>query len=243
MGSSQCDVKAIRPPPRLVLFDLDDTLCDYARARELRLRAAFSLDLAREQLPRDVDRMIAESLSMHPHGADHFHELFRRHGITDPAVADEAVRWYRANRFLGLELFADAVATIAAVRNVRVPGRGNAGRRIGLVTNGPADVQREKIGLLGIESLVDFVLVSGEFGVWKPDLRIFAEALRLGGVEAANAVFVGDSAEHDIAGARNAGIRTIWVNRTNQPWAGGEPRPDYEVSGLTALLPLLTEGS
>ena len=103
----------------------------------------------------------------------------------------------------------------------------------------PADVQRAKVELLGIEQLADFVLISGEFGVWKPDPGIFVEALRLGGTAAEDAIFIGDSAEHDIAGARALAIRTIWVNRTGQPWTHDEPPPDLEVASLTALLPLL----
>ena len=227
------------PPPRLVLFDLDDTLCDYAAARAERLRLAFSLDLGEAAAPaaasprRDVERMIADSLAMHPHGADHFPELFRRHGVVDAAVAEAAMAWYRTNRFHGLALFADAVATLEAVRLMR------PAPRLGLVTNGPADVQRPKVELLGVERLVDFVLVSGEFGAWKPDPAIFAEALRLGGATADEAIFVGDSAEHDIAGAQAAGIRAVWVNRTGRAWTEPAPPPDQEIPDLTALLALL----
>ena len=243
----------ITPPPRLLLFDLDDTLCDYASARAQRLRIAFSLH--RGDLPagsgepgdgmpecdaeRTLERMIADSVAIHPHGADHFPEVFRRHGIADPAVAEAAMAWYRTNRFHGLALFADAAATIAALRRGRGPGGEVVERRIGLVTNGPADVQRDKIVLLGVDALVDFVVVSGEFGAWKPDPRIFAEALRLGSAEAAGAVFIGDSPEHDMAGAAAAGIRSIWVNRTGRPWCSAGQPPDYEVADLTALLPLL----
>ena len=229
----------ISPPPRLILFDLDDTLCDYAAARDERLRRAFSLDLEssleRAALPpgRDLERMIADSLALHPHGADHFPEVFRRHGVAEPAVAEAAMAWYRTNRFHGLALFADAVATLEAVRRLR------PAPRLGLVTNGPADVQRPKVELLGVAPLVDFVLVSGEFGAWKPDPAIFAEALRLGGAGAAETIFVGDSAEHDIAGAQAAGIRAVWVNRTGRPWTEPAPPPDHVVPDLTALLPLL----
>ncbi len=226
----------IDPPPRLLLFDLDDTLCDYAAARTLRLRRAFApaLDHAPDL---DLDRLIADSIDLHPHGTDHFTDLLLRHGVADPTVAETAADWYRTNRFLGLALFHDAVATLQALRNP-APG---VERRIGLVTNGPAEVQRAKIALLEVEPLVDFVLVSGEFGAWKPDPAIFAEALRLGGSSADEAVFVGDSAEHDIAGARAAGIRTIWVNRTGCPWAGSDP-PDYEASDLAAVRALLGAG-
>jgi FMN hydrolase / 5-amino-6-(5-phospho-D-ribitylamino)uracil phosphatase len=226
-------IAPIVPAPRALLFDLDDTLCDYASARDRRLRLAFSLDLAAADpaaAGRDLDRMVADSLAMHPHGADHFPELFRRHGVTDPAVAEAAMEWYRVNRFHSLALFADAATSLAALR---------PGRRLGLVTNGPTDVQREKIALLGVEPLVDFVLVSEEFGADKPDPAIFREALRLAGAETAEAVFVGDSAEHDVAGARAAGIRAVWVNRSGRPWSHPDPPPEYEVPSLTALLPLL----
>ena len=248
-----------RPPiaPRAVLLDLDDTLCDYSSARDLRLRRAFSLDVAgigcrtlgsangpsqgaagRDRgcdldLDLDLDAMVAESIAMHPHGADHFPELFRRHGLAADA-ATAAMAWYRANRFHGLALFADAVATVAALRR--------PGRRLGLVTNGPTDVQREKIALLGVAPLVDFILVSEEFGAWKPDPRIFREALRLAGADPAEAVFVGDSAEHDIAGARAASIPAVWVNRTGRPWSHPDPPPDHEVVAVRDLLPLLGAG-
>ena len=80
--------RPLDPRPKAVIFDLDDTLCDYAAAREARLRRAFTLSpdggiRSREAI--DLDRMIAESIRMHPHGADHFEELFARFGIADAA--------------------------------------------------------------------------------------------------------------------------------------------------------------
>ena len=236
-GPRPAPAAPLRPLPRLLLFDLDDTLCDYGRARDTRLRLAFGAALAGVPPDRapDLDGLVAASLAIHPHGADHFPDLLARHGVGAEAAA-EAAAWYRTNRFHGLALFADAVATLAALR------RAAPQRPIGLITNGPAEVQRDKLALLGVGRLVDFALVSGEFGAAKPDPAIFWEALRLGGAEPADAVFVGDSAEHDIAGARAAGIRAVWVNRTGRPWPHGDPHPDHEVDGLTALLPLLGAG-
>lgn len=222
--------------PRLVLFDLDDTLCDYAAARLLRLRMAFSgpdAGAARVS-PGLVERMIADSLAIQPHGADHFGELFSAHGVADRDAADWAARWYRDNRFHGLRLFPGVDEIVAAVRR----WGGDRPATIGIVTNGPADVQREKIGLLGVDALADFTLVSGEFGVWKPDRAIFGEALRLGDADADNALMVGDSLEHDIAGARAAGIRTVWVNRVQRVHAAGDPEPDHVISDLADLLHL-----
>ena len=65
------------PRPKAIIFDLDDTLCDYATAREARLRRAFTLfphGGIKTSDGVDLDRMIAESIQMHPHGADHFGE-------------------------------------------------------------------------------------------------------------------------------------------------------------------------
>lgn len=49
---------------------------------------------------------------------------------------------------------------------------------------------------------------------------------------------VGDSLEHDIAGARAAGIRTVWVNRVQRVHAAGDPEPDHVISDLADLLHL-----
>jgi putative hydrolase of the HAD superfamily len=220
--------------PPLILFDLDDTLCDYSGARTGRLRGAFGDAFSAAGVEGvDLDRVIAESIGIHPHGSDHFPDLLAGHGMTDPDLAREARRWYHHNRFLGLDLYPDARSVLAAVREL--PGA----RGIGVITNGPAEVQRDKLDLLELWAAIDFAVISGEFGAEKPDPRIFAEALRRGGRPAAEAVYIGDSPEHDIEGARAAGIPVIWMNRAAIAWPRESPAPDLEVRELTDLLELL----
>jgi HAD superfamily hydrolase (TIGR01549 family) len=228
--------------PKAVIFDLDDTLCDYAAAREARLRRAFTLSPLGGPQPAntvDLDRMIAESIQMHPHGADHFEELFARFGIDDVGAASAAANWYRKNRFHGLRLFPETEAVFSKVRNAVSSGDSKATRPIGIVTNGPTEVQHAKLELLGIDRLVDFVLVSEEFGVAKPDPQIFREALRISGVRPDEALFVGDSAEFDMAGAQAAGIPTVWVNRHQRPWTEPGPPPSRQICTLADLPQLL----
>jgi putative hydrolase of the HAD superfamily len=54
---------------------------------------------------------------------------------------------------------------------------------------------------------------SAEFGVMKPDPRIFQEALDQMQVSAVDAVMVGDSLPHDVLGARQLGMRGVWLDR------------------------------
>ncbi len=222
---------------RIVLFDLDDTLCDYAGARHRRLTIAFGEALAAippEQRP-DIDALIARSIAVAPHGEAHFPDLLRAHGVGDERAIARAQSWFRANRLHGLDLFADAADVLRTVRAQRPD------RRLGIITNGPADVQREKIERLALAPLLDVVLISGEVGIEKPDPRIFALALdKVGGLPS-EAVYVGDAPGFDIAGAVAAGIRAVWLNRAGTPFPPDHPPPDAELRELSGLVELLSE--
>jgi putative hydrolase of the HAD superfamily len=221
----------------LLLLDLDDTLCDYAGARHHRLRHAFGMAFAEiGATDAMLEALIAESIAIQPHGADHFGELLRRYGVHDGRAIAVARDWYQSNRFHGLSLFAGAVEMLDRWRAA------DSARRIGLITNGPAEVQRAKIELLALSAHVDFALVSGEFGVAKPDPAIFQEALRLGGADAGEAVMAGDSPEFDIAGARSLQIPAIWINRGEIDWPGPGSRPDYQARSLLEIETLLAAG-
>ena len=226
----------------LVLFDLDDTLCDYAGARVGRLRIAFGqafagsggIDEAR------LDDLVAASIAESPHGGHHFPAFLARHGLDDLEAADEARRWFSEHRFRGLALFPDAIRLLGVARGGQTPdGKtpGEGARRVGLITNGPAEVQRAKIDLLELWGHVDFAIISGELGVEKPEPAIFREALRLGEAEAGEALYVGDSPHLDVAGARSVGIRTVWMNPGGLPWPAEEAGapPDHEIRGLPEL--------
>ena len=212
---------------RLVLFDLDDTLCDHYHAHRLRLRRAFGGALAAYPAV-DVEALVEEAARW-VGGTAHFAELLRAAGVTDTACCRHAIELYRADRFLGLELYGETREVVRAVSR-------QAG--VGVITNGPSAIQREKIRLLGIGDLFPFILVSEEENAWKPDPAIFARALALGDARPEEAIYVGDSPEHDVAGAQAAGLQAIWVNRRGRAWPGGPP-PDFEIGDLRELLPLL----
>ena len=220
----------------LVLFDLDDTLCDSRLAVMRRVRHAFGLaaDLTGVAGAIDFDRMVEEASALSASGADYFPELFAQYGIHGEEAVAVAREWIAANRLFGLEYFDDALETLEFVRAVRPD------RRIGVITNGPDWIQRPKVDLLGLERRVDFVIISGEFGVHKPDPAIFQEALRLGLADARDAVYIGDSIEADVAGAHASGIISVWMNRFELPWPESERPPQFIATDLADVRSLLS---
>lgn len=106
--------------------------------------------------------------------------------------------------------------------------------RLALVTNGSPDVQGEKIIRSNLSTFFDSIVISGKVGLGKPDPEPFQQALAQLYVSAASAVMVGDSIEHDIMGAREVGIRTVWINRHKRKHKNGH-LADAVIFSLTEL--------
>lgn len=86
---------------------------------------------------------------------------------------------------------------------------------VGLVSNWDSRLLKLCAGL-GLDPYLDFKVISSVFGAAKPDPKIFLEALRLAKVPAGAAIHIGDSLEDDIRGAHQAGIRSIWLDRSDR---------------------------
>lgn len=86
------------------------------------------------------------------------------------------------------------------------------GRPVGILTNGPPDIQRLKLDQLGIDECFSSIVISGEVGLGKPDPRVFEQALEALSALPGDTVMVGDSWNRDVEGAAAAGMRSIWIS-------------------------------
>ena len=91
----------------------------------------------------------------------------------------------------------------------------------------------------GVVDLFDTIVVSDAVGWRKPRPEIFDQALRRLGVDASDALFVGDRADIDVVGAQRIGMPVAWVNRDRAPLPDGVAPPDYEIRDLGELGPIL----
>jgi putative hydrolase of the HAD superfamily len=86
----------------------------------------------------------------------------------------------------------------------------------------------------GLDKLFDVVVVSGAINKRKPSPEIFHKALEKLGVNAENAVFVGDTADADIIGAKAAGMKTIFIERRVQK-ESEQACPNQTIKNLSEL--------
>jgi putative hydrolase of the HAD superfamily len=144
------------------------------------------------------------------------------------AGVDEADALGALMESLRFEAFPDAAPALSALRE--------RGLRLVVVSNWDCALPEILAGI-GLRPLVDAVVTSAETGAPKPSPRIFAAALAAAGIEAPHAVHVGDSVEHDVAGARAAGIRAVLLDRDG---AAPDPPGVERVRSLYELAALLS---
>ncbi len=101
------------------------------------------------------------------------------------------------------------------------------------VSNGNADVVR-----VGLGAFFGHSLSATDFGVAKPDPRIFHAAAGLAGVAPSDVLHVGDDAAMDVLGALGAGMQAVWVNRAGHAWPHTE-QSHHTVTNLNELAQLI----
>lgn len=232
---------------RAVCFDLDDTLlvdggldaaidaaCLEAVSKEPGLSRELLLKANREIFETYWEDASERVLLGGMSAAEFSREVWRRTllacGCGDATLAGLAFETFAAKVLESYRLYDDALEALESLSN-RVP--------IALITNGPYDMQREKLAAVGIERHFQAVLISGEMGVCKPDASIFQSAADLLGTEPAATLHVGDSEVADVAGALGAGFgAAVWLNRHGRERAASQTA-HYEIRSLSELARLV----
>jgi putative hydrolase of the HAD superfamily len=196
------------------------------------LAARFGLQVTEEEARAAIAAEIAYYRAHHDEGRDAASLAALRERCAD------ALRGALPAAGRELPLPEVTAALLAALRFTAYPdvpvaleGLGAAGVRRVVVSNWDVSLHEvlDRVGLG--QRLLDGVLTSAEAGVAKPDPRIFHQALELAGVDADDALHVGDTVADDVEGARAAGIRGLLLVREGEPPVGIPT-----ASTLTALL-------
>ena len=246
---------------KAIFFDLDDTLCQYWEAARAGLFEAFQQagppGYTAEEMVVHWAKAFRGFLKEVPQSdwypgylksgevtrTEQMRRTLAEVDVIDEGRAIKLSALYMTERDSRLRLFDDAGEVLDLLKGKYA---------LGLITNGPADVQRQEIKTLKIEKYFDAVLIEGEMGRGKPHQEVFRHAESRVKSTAETTLFVGNSYSHDIRPAIEAGWKTAWIRRpTDIPPSAGPggsavelkpedaPNPDATIGNLRELLPML----
>jgi len=164
---------------------------------------------------------------------DSWHEALRHHAVSDLEFALELAETFPLHRRKLHIVYEDVRPALEHFRRFL---------RLGLLTNGASDLQREKLAGAGIAGYFDQVVISGDLGIGKPNPRIYEVMLSRLAVTAREAVMIGNSLDSDIQGAQAVGMKAIWLNRAGAP-RDDSVVPDSEIRTLAELKQMIDDSA
>ena len=192
---------------KAIFFDLDNTLID-------RTSAAYDIycDIVSDCFPDwdknsiEYEAAVQKLMVWDEFGtiekAHVFGRFCREYHLEESTVEALTRRWMKE--------FGDYARPFE--KSAEVLGKLRKKYRLGLLTNGDPYMQRTKLYKSGLENYFEIVIVSGEQGIHKPDVRIFELACSRMGLQPNEIGFVGDTFSTDILGAVRCGMKPIWIH-------------------------------
>ncbi len=109
--------------------------------------------------------------------------------------------------------------------------------KIYIASNGQAFVQYGRIKEAKIEEYIDKIYISEEIGFNKPNVNFFIKIFEdLNDLNKDNYIMIGDRLDSDILGAKNANIKSIYLNRKGD---FSNSNADYNIQSLNELEKIL----
>ena len=214
-----------------ILFDLDNTLIDRQAAAEGKLRNMVDTYLPElKNDPMEREHAVQQLINWDEYGSvskKHvFGNFIKAHGLSEDLQEVMEEDWKVT--------FGDY--TVPFKESAHVLETLGKKYKVGIVTNGPSIMQRKKLDICNFYDLLDTVIVSGEFGVHKPDPSIFLEGARQLGLKPEEVAFVGDTFGTDIIGAYRAGLKPVWIFSDERRTAQAEVVRIHKIEDLLEIL-------
>lgn len=223
---------------KAISFDADGTLWDFEKVMR------HSLHYVLQELHKhdsktaamlDIDKMIeirskvAEELKGRVTNLEAvrlaaFRKTLENIGRSNDTLAHQLNEVYLEHRYEDITLFSDVLPTLNKLREKYT---------LGLLSNGNSYPER-----CGLEGMFQFVVFSQDYGVEKPDPKLFNIAVEKSGYARSQLLHVGDSLETDIVGAMKTGIKYVWLNRKHVKNDLGL-KINYEITSLSELPKIL----
>jgi len=223
---------------KVISFDVDGTLYDYLKVMKYALScvlmeltgmdpfAASRLNVEKLiEIAKDVLRRYKNKFEkLEKIRLEVFRQALILAGKPDEDIIHRLNDVYMKHRYEDIKLFEDVKPALKAL---------SGNYSIGLISNGNSYPKK-----YGLADVFQFSIFAQDYGVEKPDPALFHLALQKTGCEKHQILHAGDSLTEDVQGAKNAGIISVWVNRTGEKNIESIT-PDFEISNLSELVDIL----
>lgn len=203
---------------KLVAFDLDDTLYNekdfvYGAFKEVSVFLSDKYGISSKIIYEDMINILQKE------GRGKIFDLLcEKHNINEDIKA--LVQVYR-NSKPKLKLYDDSIKVINILKGHY---------KLGLITDGLASVQWNKIRLLDLEKYFDNIIVTDDLGreYWKPHILPFKNMADKFKLLPEDCIYIGDNPHKDFIGAKKLGYKTIRIHRGEGDHIKVKLNKDYE---------------
>ena len=154
-------------------------------------------------------------------------QLFRDKGVTEHAdeLGKNASQLFRICSTEYIRLYPGVTDALKKLRQ--------DGYRLWLLSNAQRIFTAFELNHLGLASYFDGIYLSSDFGCRKPDIRFFSALLEEQQLKKENCLMIGNDLDTDIAGAKNAGLDTLYMHTGLTPpdQRPADPDDPYEFEG------------
>ncbi|MCD6130774.1 MAG: TIGR02253 family HAD-type hydrolase [Candidatus Hydrothermae bacterium] len=221
---------------KAVVFDLDNTLVDFMKMKEMAVEGA-------------VEAMIDAGLPLRKEDAiKKIYEIYDREGIEDQKVFDKflsetfgridykilaaGIVGYRKAKEAALVLYPHVHYTLMELLKM--------GKRLAVISDAPKLQAWTRLAQTGLHHYFEVVVTFDDTGKRKPDPEPFIFALDKLNVRPEESIMIGDWAERDIIGAKTIGMVTVFA-RYGNTFDTRISGADYEVDDIQELLTIIKE--
>ncbi|MFH1502275.1 MAG: HAD-IA family hydrolase [Candidatus Eisenbacteria bacterium] len=219
---------------KAVLFDLDNTLTDFMRMKEVSIDAAIDsmIDAGLTMPPDEVKRKLFEVYDREGIEDQRVFDRFleEEFGEVDPMIHTAAIIGYRRGREYTLVLYPHVRRTLLCLAK--------KGLRLAVISDAPRYQAWSRLCYLQLQHYFDHVITFEDTHVRKPDPAPFMKALELLGMKPDEVLMVGDWPERDMEGAKNVGITTVYA-RYGDTSGATVSGADYEIDNISELTPII----
>ena len=147
-------------------------------------------------------------------------ELFRDKGIEEnaDALGVQAAQLFRISSIEYIKLYPHALEALATLRQ--------KGYRLWLLSNAQRVFTAYELRHLGLGEQLDGIYISSDYGCRKPDVRFFRALLDEQNLNPETCLMIGNDRDTDIAGAKAAGLDTLYMHTNLTPAEQAEADPD-----------------